>query len=711
MVARRLHRGALRLLTPVETGRARWPGFAACGSRGGMLWSPPFLEQSPMIRRSLLRRSPLTRNSVAFLHDAAMAALSVPLALYLRVGGEVFRYSDYYLFPAMAIFTAVAATVFSFTGLHRGMWRYASMNDLLAITRAVSLTILIFLPIMFLVTRLDGMPRSTLVINWFVLMALLGAPRFAYRVLKDGGLTHLLERGDPLRASALLIGAEDEAELFTREMARSPHAPYRVVGIVAVGGDGAARRVGQRIHGVPILGTLAELPRVIQRLAARERAPQRLIVTRDDFDREQMAALLEIAEAHGMTLARLPRLDELQSDPVRQVRPLAPEDLLGRPQTVLDRDAMARLIAGRRVLITGAGGSIGAELARQVAGFAPSHLALLDHSEYLLYQVDHEIAGRAPGLSRAAVLADVRDAPRLARVMAEERPELVFHAAALKHVPVAELAPTESVLTNVIGTRNVAEAARAAGVRAMVLISTDKAVNPTSVLGATKRLAEAYCQALDLAGARAPAALGAAATRLIVVRFGHVLGSTGSVVPLFQAQLAAGGPLTVTDPAVTRYFMTIAEAVELVLEASALGAGAVEPPGAVEPAAERGKVFVLDMGRPVKILDLARQIIRLSGRRPDKDVKILFTGLRQGEKLHEELSHPGEGLAPTAMPGVLVAGPRTADWPILESALAELEQTARAGRREATIALLSRLVPEYQAPAPPQGGRAANAPS
>jgi O-antigen biosynthesis protein WbqV len=277
------------------------------------------------------------------------------------------------------------------------------------------------------------------------------------------------------------------------------------------------------------------------------------------------------------------------------------------------------------------------------------------------------------------------------------------------------------VLTNVIGTRNLAEAARAAGVRAMVLISTDKAVNPASVLGASKRLAEAYCQALDLAGSRETGLRDAGGTRFVIVRFGNVLASTGSVVPLFQAQLAAGGPLTVTDPEVTRYFMTIAEAVELVLEASALGAGTAGA-GALGAAAEtavnqatgRGKVFVLDMGRPVKILDLARQIIRLSGRRPGHDVKIVFTGLRPGEKLHEELSHQGEDLKPTAMPGVLVAGPRSADWPILDSALAELELTARAGRRDETIALLARLVPEYRAPAAAAsaaGERAAASPS
>lgn len=645
-----------------------------------------------MIRRLLPTNLRATRASLAFLHDVAMAAVSVPLSLHLRLGGDLLRYSGDVLLPATLIFTAVAACVFWFLGLYRGIWRYASMNDVLAIARAVTLTVLIFLPIMFLVSRLDGVPRSTLVINWFVLMTLLGAPRFAYRVLKDGSLANLLERGDPLRAT-LLVGADDSAEQFVRAMGRSRHAPYRVIGIVEAKDGQSAGRVGRRIRDVPVLGSLDDLPEVIARLKRREMLPQRLIVTGDDLDRDQLARLLEIAEGRGMTLARLPRLDELRSaTPAAEIKPLAPEDLLGRPRMVLDREAMRRLIAGRRVLITGAGGSIGGELAQHVADLAPAHVTLLDHAEFLLYRIDRAIASRAPQMSRRAVLADVRDAARLARIMAEDRPELVFHAAALKHVPMAEADPTETVLTNVIGTRNVADAARAAGARAMVLISTDKAVDPVSVLGASKRLAEAYCQALDLASPEA-------ATRFVVVRFGNVLGSTGSVVPLFQAQLAAGGPLTVTHPEVTRYFMTVGEAVELVLEASALGSGTV-PAEAADGAAWRGKVFVLDMGRPVKILDLARQMIRMSGKRPDKDVEIVFTGMRPGEKLHEELSSAGEGLAPTVMPGVLVAGPRSADWPILVSALDELEQTARSGRAEPTIALLSRLVPEYRSAAP-----------
>ncbi len=633
------------------------------------------------------------RSAVAFVHDVAMAAGSFGLALYLRLGGRMFDYMGDTLFWAAAIFAAIAAAVFWTVGLYRGVWRYASMNDLLAIVRGVTLTILVFLPVMFMLSRLEAVPRSMLAINWLVLIFLLGAPRFVYRILKDGGLAHVLERGNGLRVPVLLIGAGDAAELFIREMARDRAAPFRVAGIL----DMDARRIGQRIHGVPVLGDIATGQRVIDNLRRRERPPQRLIVTRETAP-PQLRRLLDLAEANGMTLARLPRLAELQSgdgaaSPV-QVRPVALEDLLGRPRTVLDREPMRRLAAGRRILITGAGGSIGAELARQLAAFAPAHLALLDHGEYALYTIDGEIGQHWPNLSRSAILADVRDPARLDRVMAEERPELVFHAAALKHVPMAEANPAEAALTNTVGTRRVADAARAAGVAAMVLISTDKAVNPTSVLGATKRLAESYCQALDIAGRQRPGG-----TRFVTVRFGNVLGSTGSVVPLFQRQLAEGGPLTVTHREMTRYFMTAREAIELVLRASALGVADTGP--------ARGRIFVLDMGEPVRILDLARQVIRLSGQRPEIDVAIAFTGPRPGEKLTEELFHAGEAMASAGVPGLLLAAPRTADLGLLRAALDELAETARGGGDAAVIALLRRLVPEYAAP--PQPGPAARA--
>jgi O-antigen biosynthesis protein WbqV len=341
-------------------------------------------------------------------------------------------------------------------------------------------------------------------------------------------------------------------------------------------------------------------------------------------------------------------------------------------------------VQGRRVLVTGAGGTIGSELARQVAALGPALLVLLDNGEFALWQIDIELADSHPAVPRRTVLADVRDEPRLRLLMEELRPELVFHAAALKHVPMVEANPLEGLLTNAAGTRHVADSARAAGVRAMVLISTDKAVNPSSLMGASKRLAEKYCQGLDIA-ARGPAG----GMRCITVRFGNVLGSTGSVVPLFQRQLARGGPLTVTHPDMRRYFMTVREAVGLVLQASVVGSGDTA-------LRDDGGIFVLDMGEPVKIVDLARQMIRLAGLRPETDVEIRFTGLRPGEKLFEELFHGREPPTPTGHPGLLMASPRTADPAIVGRAIDEIAAACRGGNARLALALLGRIVPEFQ---------------
>jgi O-antigen biosynthesis protein WbqV len=649
------------------------------------------------MRSFLYTRLGLTpRAVVAFGHDVVMAALAVGASLYLRLGHDMFVDAVDNVFLVIAIFAPVAAVVFLVTGLYRGIWRYASMNDLLAIARATTITILLFMPAMFFVSRLVWLPRSFPVITWFVLAFLLGAPRFIYRILKDGNLSQVLEPNAALRVPVLLVGATDAAEIFIREMRRDPHAPFTVVGIL----DDRARRSGMKLHGLRILGGIDQAQAVIDRLKRRKRRPQRFIIAQRELPKEELRRLLAIAEANGMTIGRVPRLSAVGTEragegagdaaPALRVQPIAVEDLLGRPRQVLDPAPTRRLVEGRRVLITGAGGSIGGELVSQVAGFAPAHVTLVDHGELALYGVDRRFRQRWPALSVQPVLCDVRDRARVDQVISAERPDLVFHAAALKHVPIVEDHPCEGVLTNVIGTVAVAEACRAHGVAGMVLISTDKAVAPASVLGASKRLAEICCQALDDAE---PERLGPGAprpTRLLTVRFGNVLASTGSVVPLFQKQLAAGGPLTVTHPGVTRFFMTIGEAVELVLQAAALGTG-------VAPAVPvRGGVFVLDMGQPVGILDLARQMIRLAGQRPEEDVKIVFTGLRPGEKLAEELVGARERLAPTAVPGVnLASGPRAAQWPLLRAGIEELAEAARAGREGQVIAILQRLVPDY----------------
>jgi FlaA1/EpsC-like NDP-sugar epimerase len=627
------------------------------------------------------------RAALAFLHDVAMAALSFAFSFYLRIGGEFLDYEPRLTLFYGSVFTAIAAAVFLMTGLYRGIWRYASLPDLFNIARAATLTVLIFLPVMFLITRLETFPRSTLFINWLVLIAMLGGPRLGYRLFKDRGLGHVFEqRSGPQIVPVLLISARDGADTFIRETMRDPSAVYRVVGMLA---DTQAR-VGRQIYGVRVLGTIDELEAVVRMLDRRGRRPQKLIVTAQGLDGAAIRDLLDRADALAIPLARLPRATELREGlaETERIEPIAIEDLLGRPQAVLDREAMARLIRGRRILVTGAGGTIGSELTRQLAAYDPARLILFDNGEYLLYMADSELRERFPGLPVRPLLGDVRDRRRVDEVLDAERPEIVFHAAALKHVPMVELNPVEGVLTNVVGSRNVAEAARVHGVELVVQISTDKAVNPTSVMGATKRIAEAYCQALDLNQA-GRGQRGTSGTRYVTVRFGNVLGSTGSVVPLFTRQLAAGGPLTVTDAEVSRFFMTVREAVELVLEASATV-------GLADDSESRGKIFVLDMGEPVRIVDLARQMIRLAGLVPEQDVGIEFIGLRPGEKLHEELFHDAEAAVPTANPALRLAAPRTADYAVLARSIDELEEQARAANEARVIDLLRLLVPEYQ---------------
>ncbi|HUH84184.1 MAG TPA: nucleoside-diphosphate sugar epimerase/dehydratase [Stellaceae bacterium] len=622
------------------------------------------------------------RTNAAFGHDVMMAALSFVVSFYLRVGDSVAAYSLPLLIGYDLAFTAIAGAVFWWTGLYRGIWRYASLPDMLALLRAVTIVTLLFFPVMFVVTRLEEMPRSLPLINWLVLMFLLGGPRFAYRAYKDRGLGHILEATHPNSVPVLLIGARDSAAMFIGEMARDPDRPYRVVGIVGV----TLTRVGRELSGIPVLGTIDELPQVVERLTRDGDRPQRLIITAPGLEGSQVRRLLDMADALTIPLARLPRLtdfkrtvDESEEGPA--LEPVAIEDLLGRSQAVLDRQGMRALVAGRRVLVTGAGGTIGSELVRQIAAYEPARIVLVDNNEFALYTIDRELEERQATLPRRALIGDVRERQRIDEIIARERPELVFHAAAMKHVPMVEANPIEGLVTNALGTRHVAEACRAHGVRAMVMISTDKAVNPANVMGASKRLAESICQALDMVEKRIPGG-----TRFITVRFGNVLGSTGSVVPLFQRQLSQGGPLTVTHPEIQRFFMTVREAVELVLAASAL---------AMKDGEERGKIYVLDMGEPIKIVDLARQMIRLAGLKPDKDIKIAYIGLRPGEKLSEELFHANEPLLPTEAAGIRLAAPRIIDYAMLSRALDELAEHARERREERVMGLLKTLVPEY----------------
>jgi FlaA1/EpsC-like NDP-sugar epimerase len=618
-------------------------------------------------------------------HDLLIAAFSIILALYLRLGVSSFQeYADDLAYR-IPLFVIVAGVTFHAFGMYRGLWRYASVPDLMAIIKAVTVALLVFMPLMFLINRLDEMPRSVPIIQWFLLVVLLGGPRFIYRMVHSRRWA--LDRSASRQVPVILVGTSDNAALFIRAMSSDPDAPYSVVGILDRTGDD----IGRRIHSVPVLGRTEQLEEVVDRIGTRGLRPQRVILADppDRLDAERFGRLLERAEALGLSVARLPSLVDFRSavnDNRIELRPIALEDLLGRPQTRLNHAAIQALIAGRRVLVTGAGGTIGGELTRQIAAFGPATLTLADSSEFNLYSIDMELREQHVGMMCSPVLCNIRDRERVMQLFETHRPELVFHAAALKHVPMVELNPGEGVLTNVIGTRNVADAAARYGALAMVQISTDKAINPTSVMGATKRLAELYCQALDLS---APAHNGSAdsGARFMTVRFGNVLGSSGSVVPLFERQLARGGPLTVTHPEIRRFFMTVREAVELVLQASAYGINQPE---------HRGQIFVLDMGKAAKIVDIARQMIRLAGLRPEVDIKIEFTGLRPGEKLYEELFDDQETRLPAAVDGVLVATSCPIELKLLRRAFDELAVIGRDHERLQLQRAIARVLPTYQ---------------
>jgi len=625
----------------------------------------------------------LVRVALNIALDGALAALAVPLARGIaNPAGDWLN--PLWLLPAGAIAVLLAGVPFRLPWQY---WRFAGIGDLLAVACTSAFGAALFAG----VTMLTGTASANAAfpaVHALTLLVLLGAPRVAYRWVRQRRGGRLPEAYDADVPSALLVGAVEDVEIFLRALTGDRRHALRVEGLLAVG----ARQTGRRIHGYPILGAIEDAPAVLERLGGEGRLPDTLVVATPDLAGQSLSVLVEQAERHGMRIRRAPRPTAL--DPTALVdrpgqldlRPMAIEDLLNRPQVPLDREGMARLIQGRRVIVTGAGGTIGSELARQVAALGPERLILLDNGEYALWLIDLELAERHPHVARVSLLADIRNEARIRSVFEQWRPELVFHAAALKHVPMVEANPLEGLLTNVAGTRHVADAARNVGARAMVLISTDKAVNPTSVMGASKRLAEMFCQALDIS-ARATGQ----GMRCITVRFGNVLGSTGSVVPLFQRQLERGGPLTVTHPDMQRYFMTVREAVGLVLQASVVGAGDV-----ALPSGEDGGIFVLDMGKPVKIVDLARQMIRLAGLAPDRDVEIRFTGLRPGEKLHEELFHGKEPPVPTGYPGLLMAAPRTADPAIVGRAIDEIAAACRGGQPRLALTLLGRLVPEFE---------------
>ncbi|RVM45329.1 polysaccharide biosynthesis protein, partial [Sinorhizobium meliloti] len=610
-----------------------------------------------------------------YLTDLASVGVALAMALLLRYGVEELSArpeTASVLLWSGAQYLTICALVFPLSGLYSRNWKYGSVSDLFIILRAVLLTSLLLVSLLFFSTRLTDIPRTVVPMQSLLLIAFLAAARLSFRaeelalrrpVFKSG---RSRDAQDDNRIPLLLIGASDAADLYLRALARDPNATYTPVACL----DRSEDQTGMSLRGVPIAGRIQDFERVVAELQQQGKQPRHIVFTEAPaaFGEEASDGLLRSAERLGIAVSRLSQMTELKrakGDNPYELRSIELTDLLERPQAALDREAIGRLVRGRRVLITGAGGSIGSELTAQVAACEPAEIVLIDNTEYNLYAIDMTLTESFPELPRWSYLCSVRRSQRVEEIFERHRPELVFHAAALKHVPMVQMNPCEGVLTNVVGTMNVANAAKKYGTLAMVQVSTDKVVNSTSVMGATKRLAELYCQALDLNGLET--GLG---PRFMTVRFGNVLGSSGSLIPLFKRQLARGGPLTVTDANMTRFFMTIREAVELTLQASAYG---------FEKQLGQGEIFVLDMGEPIKIIDIARRMIRLAGFTPDQEIEIKIIGCRPGEKLFEELFDETDKRTSSPVPGVLGAVPEPIPLPTLRDAFARLQRHSERG--------------------------------
>jgi FlaA1/EpsC-like NDP-sugar epimerase len=593
------------------------------------------------------------------MHDLGMVWLAWIATNWLRYSLEPDPPPLTWFTPEIGLVLLAQGLVLWWTGLYKGLWRFASLPDLWNIVRAGVLGALAIAIALFLYNRLTTVPRAVLVIYPALLVVFLGTPRLAYRYWKDSRFD-LAVRVPAKRV--LVLGAGRAGEVLVRELLRENR--YRPLGFLD---DNAALR-GAKVHGVPVLGTLEQLPQL-----SREVAAEMLLIAMPSASNAQMQRVVEACEQSGVAFRTVPRLQDVVSGRMafNELKEVAIEDLLGRDPVQLDWTAIRIGLSGKRVLVTGGGGSIGSELCRQVARLGVESLTILELSEYNLYRIAQELKREFPELLIDAVLGDCGDAATCERLFSMAQPQIVFHAAAYKHVPLLQTQVREAFRNNVLGTQTVAKASDRHGVGCFVLISTDKAVNPTSVMGACKRAAEIFCQNFAAKST----------TRFITVRFGNVLDSAGSVVPLFREQIRNGGPVTVTHPEITRYFMTIPEACQLILQAGVLGQG--------------GEIFALDMGEPVKISYLAEQMVRLANKTPGRDLAIVYTGLRPGEKLFEELFHAQESYQSTRHAKIFLAQPRSMSWDLLNAQLRQATQAVHDYDEEALRSCLSNLLPEF----------------
>jgi FlaA1/EpsC-like NDP-sugar epimerase len=599
------------------------------------------------------------RTSLILLSQAVLALFSYYGSFLLRFDFRLAAQEQRTLVLTLPIVLAVKLAFFRRFGLLRGWWRYVGLSDAFDLTKAALFSSALLYPICAYVLRIPGYPRSVLAIDFISTVLLVGGARCAVRAYTETVQRSVAER------NTLIVGAGRAGRGIARELNRDSQLGLKPVGFV----DDDPSKRGIRIDGVQVLGPTADISQFIRKLSVE---CVLIAAPSDGADVEQIIAKCREFRVEFKILPTLREHINGNKTSLSEVRSVQLDDLLGREPVNIDMKSIRLQLEGKVLLITGAGGSIGSELARQIASFGPRELVLVDRSENCLFKLGMELSAQIPEQSFVPVIADIQDVAVMRDVFTAYRPEVVFHAAAYKHVPMMENNCFQAVSNNVFGTYNVALLARQFGVQTFVMISSDKSVNPTNVMGVTKRVAELIM--LGLQHER---------TRFVAVRFGNVLGSNGSVVPTFQKQISAGGPVTVTHPDAKRYFMTIPEAVRLVLQASSMGQG--------------GEIFVLDMGTPMKILDLARNLIRLSGFEPEKDIPIVFTGLRPGEKLFEELTFLGENIRPTSHPKIrMLASGGVSNFVQVRKWLEELSTAAEARNVSALVSTLQCIVPEYQ---------------
>ena len=611
-------------------------------------------------------RTPFNRHAIwQLLADGAIVAGAWWLSWLLRFDQGRPVYYDHYLdWQIILVVVGIQLSVFALFGFYNRWWRYVSTRDMWTALRGVTFaTLATFLVFTLFELHPARVPTGVWFIDLLLCLAFVAGSRLLARTLIERPLPgQVVARGK----EALIVGAGDAAQLVIKEMLRNPSLGYTPIAIV----DDDPRKRNLRLHGIRVLGTTEDLAQLI-----RDRRPDEVLIAMPSASGEVRGRIVEAARAAGIPVKTLPGLTELVGsdfDLTTQLRPVEVEDVLGREPVEVDLEAIAGYVAGEVVLVTGAGGSIGSELCRQLSRLGPARLVLVDNSEPALFEIDRELTRERGFLAAVAVVADVKDGVKLRQVFDEHRPGVVFHAAAYKHVAMMQANPVEAVRNNTLGTRSVADVAVEFGAKRFVLVSTDKAANPQTIMGQSKALCEWI---VETYGHRQDVA-----TRFVAVRFGNVLGSSGSVIPIFRRQIAKGGPVTVTHPEMTRFFMTIPEAVQLIVQAGAIG--------------ERGQVYVLDMGEPVRILDLAENMIRLSGKEPGTEIPIEFIGPAPGEKLHEVLVGDGENVSPSPHPKIqrITRPPVEAGW--LDGELGLLERLVDEGDTAELIGALGRIVRE-----------------